>query len=809
MTGARAGLTARRASMQTGCGVAHRHDNKIKQWEETMGKSNNRGVGLTWLAGVGSLAIALTAQSALAQDAASPAAADDAAAPAEDDGRLQEIIVTGQKRAGTVDAQRVSVSVTAVDAAAIDRNAITTIEEVGRLAPNVQLQGAGTFSNYANFFIRGIGVSLSIRTVDQAVGLFSDGVYIGYAPESLPDTFDMSSVEIFRGPQGTLFGKNVTGGAVVLEHQRPTDRYEGYLQGTIGSYGRLDVGGVVNLPLGDTLALRVAALKQGREGYWKDASSGKDLNGVDTFSIRPSLRWRPNSDIDVVLRGEYVRDTGGASAIEGRDSRIEPRRVGTGYVPTPALTQLIFGYVPPSDKYSVDHNLRGYVDAKVYGANLNADIDLGHGVVTTVLGYRKVRYGSSTDFDGSPYLIFQFPDNRESQSQKSGELRYASKFSDVVEFTAGLYYFTQQYSVGERREYYAGGGAAAPIYVHVANVAREKDRSYAAFLQGSVKVLDGVKLVLGGRYNDEKKQIEICPFNATLFTNLSMDACPVARLDGELRAKGFTPKLGVDWQVTDDVLAYVSATKGLKSGAFNARATNLPSLGPALDESVWSYEAGIKSELFDRRLRANLAVYYTDYKNVQRPSSSTVIVNGVPTVANFVQNAASARIWGTEFELNAAPVRGLTLDASLGYTNARFRSFTGIDADRNGVYNAAIDDPLAEHLRFERVPTWQYALGAGYEFDVGAGSIAARASYNWRSSQFADTINTPVLKIPSYGLLDANLTFTSASEKLRVMLFGRNLTKEVYWEYGYDGGSHRFTAGGAPRTWGVEVRVRY
>lgn len=727
----------------------------------------------------------------------------------DDDGRLQEIIVTGQKRAGTVDAQRVSVAVTALDGQSIDRNVITSLQEIGRLAPNVQLQSAGTFSNYANFFIRGIGVSLAIRTVDQAVGLFVDGVYIGFAPESLPDTFDLSSVEVFRGPQGTLFGKNVTGGAVVLERQRPTDKFEGYMQATVGNYGRLDVGGVVNVPLGDTLAFRVAALKQGRNGFWRDGTTGRDVSGVDTFSVRPSLRWQPNADVDIVLRGEFVRDTGGAAAIEGRDSRIDPRLVGASYTPTPALTQSVFGYTPPADKYRVNHNLAGYVDAKVHGVTLNSDFDLGHGVVTAVLGYRKVQYNSSTDFDGSPYTVFQFPDNRESQSQKSAEIRYASKFSDIVEFTAGLYYFTQRYSVGERREYYSGGGAATPIITQLGNVADEVDKSYAAFLQGQVRIFDNVSLVLGGRYNHETKRIELCPFNTATFVDLSMASCPVDRLNGRLKASGFTPKIGIDWQVADNAFAYVSATKGLKSGAFNSRATNQPTLGPALDESVWSYEAGIKSELFGRRLRANGAVYYTDYNNVQRPSSSTVMVNGIPTVANFVQNAASARIWGTELEINAMPARGLSLDASLGYTNARFRTFTGVDADRNGTYDPAVDDPLATALRFERVPTWQYAVGAGYEWDVGAGSISTRLSYNWRSSQFADTINSPSIKIPSYGLLDANIAYAGLDDRLRVTLFGRNLTDKEYWDYGYDGGSHRFTAGGAPRTWGVELRLTY
>ena len=419
---------------------------------------------------------------------------------------VEEIVVVSQKRAAAVNVQNVAGAVTAFDENAIKNAFVDNLSDIGRLAPNVQLNQAGTFSGFANFFIRGIGISNTIRTVDPAVGVFIDGVYIGYGPTSVLDMLDVASVEILRGPQGTLFGKNVTGGAVTVQTRRPEFEFGGNVAATVGAFDRMDLQGAINLPIvEDTLAARVAFMAKNSDGFFDNLALDTTKSDVDVTVVRPSLRWTPTAELDVNLIVELYRDKGDSSASQNLDSRIEPRLLGADRTPTPAIVQRIFGYTPPDDKYDIFHNLEGYVDAAAESVILDANYELEHGMVTLVTGYREVRYDTSTDFDGSPFTVFHFPDNREDQNQISAELRYASTFSDVVEFTAGVFYFAQEMEIGERREFFAGGTAENPTIARSAGLAVTDDNSYAVFGEGSFAVTERLSLVAGGRYTHEEK----------------------------------------------------------------------------------------------------------------------------------------------------------------------------------------------------------------------------------------------------------------------------------------------------------------
>ena len=723
---------------------------------------------------------------------------------------IDEIVVVSQKRASAVNVQNVAGAVTAFDQNAIDDAFADNLSDIGRLAPNVQLNQAGTFSGFANFFIRGIGISNTIRTVDPAVGVFIDGVYIGYGPTSVLDTLDVASVEILRGPQGTLFGKNVTGGAVTVQTRRPEFEFGGHVAATLGAFDRIDVQGAINVPIvDDTLAARVAFMTRNSDGFFDNRELGTTKSDIDVTVIRPSLRWTPTPNLDVSLIAELYRDKGDSSASQNRNSNIEPRLLGADRTPTPAIVQRVFGYTPPDDKYDIFHNLEGYVDAEAKNIILDANYDLGHGVATLVTGYREVRYDTSTDFDGSPFTVFHFPDNREDQNQFSAELRYASTFSDVLEFTVGLFYFTQEMEIGERREFFAGGTPENPTIARSAGLAVTDDSSYAVFGEGSVAITDRLSLVAGGRYTYEEKEITICPFTPVIFDSLSFDDCPAVLNDSEDWGS-FAPKLGVNWQATDDVLAYAFWTKGFRSGSFNARAPLAEALGPVDEEEVATYEVGLKTQLFENRLRFNLAGYLSDYQNIQRTISDTVLIGGVPQVLQIPRNAAEAEIWGFEAEATAVVFEGFRFDASLGYTNASYDEFGGIDANRDGVFDPAVDNPLAADLEFERVPEWQYTVAASYETAIAdLGFLHFRTAYQWLDSQFVDTLNSPSLRLDSYGLLDASVSYVDPSERYEVSVFGRNLNDAEFHDFGFDGGTHRAVWGGQPRTWGVRVSASF
>ena len=721
---------------------------------------------------------------------------------------IEEIVVVSQKRAAAVNVQNVASAVTAFDENAIGSAFADNLSDLGRLAPNVQLNQAGTFSGFANFFIRGIGISNTIRTVDPAVGVFIDGVYIGYGPTSVLDTLDVASVEILRGPQGTLFGKNVTGGAVTVQTRRPEFEFGGNIAATLGAFDRIDVQGAINVPIvANTLAARVAFMSRNNDGFFDNQELDTTKSDIDVTVIRPSLRWTPTEELDVSLITEFYRDKGDSSASQNLDSRIEPRLLGADRTPTPAIVQRVFGYVPPGDKYDISHNLEGYVDAEVKNIVVDANYDLGHGTATLVTGYRDVRYDTSTDFDGSPFTVFHFPDNRENQNQISAELRYASTFLDTVEFTAGLFYFAQEMEIGERREFFAGGTAENPTIARSAGLAVTDDKSYAIFGEASFTVTDRLSLVVGGRYTDEEKEITLCPFTPVIFDSLSFADCPAVLNDSESWGS-FAPKLGVNWQATDDILAYAFWTKGFRSGSFNARAPLAEALGPVDEEEVSSYELGLKSQLLEDRLRFNLAAYLSDYRNIQRTISDTVLIGGVPQVLQVPRNAAEAEIWGFEAEATAVVFDGFRFEASVGYTNASYDTFAGIDANRDGVYDPATDDPLATGLEFERVPEWQYTVAANYETEIGdLGFLNFRTAYQWLDSQFVDTLNSPSLRLDSYGLLDVSASYIDPSQRYEVSVFGRNLNDAKFHDFGFDGGTHRAVWGGQPKTRGLRLRA--
>ena len=718
---------------------------------------------------------------------------------------LEEVVVTSQKRATSLDVQEVPTAISVYSGRALEEAFAVDLTDVGRMAPNVQLNQAGTYPGFANFFIRGVGLSNTTRSQDPAVGAFFDGIYVGFGPSSIAAAFDFESVEVLRGPQGTLFGKNVTGGAVSVTSRRPSQEFGGYAKFQMGNYDTTQVTGAVDLPVTDDLALRIAGTSRSQDGFYDNLENGLTKAEVDYDILRPSLLWTPTDRISVTAIGEYYRSRGGSSAAQNLDSRVNPRVAG------PATVQRVFEYTPPSDKYDIRHENQGYVDAETKMLILDASYEADHGIFTVITGAREVRYDSSTDFDGSPFTVFQFPDNREDQEQFSIEARYASKFSEVIDFTAGLFYFTQEYDIGERREIFVGGTPADPTIVQQVGLAQTDDESFAAFGEATWHLTDDVSLLFGGRITQEDKEVLFCPFSfdATIYSSLSMADCGNAISDDESWTS-FSPKVGVNWHIAEDIFGYASWSTGFRSGSFNIRAPRPEVLGPVDEEEVVTWEAGVKSELLDGRMRLNVALFHSAYDDIQRTISDTIIVDGNPQVAQVLRNAAEATITGIEVESSLMLTDNLTADFTFGYLDAKYDEFPGIDADRNGVYEPSIDDPAAEDLEFERVPEFEYTLGLQHRYPMGdSAELSSRLSYQWRDEHFVDTLNSPSIAVDSYGLLDASITYDRFVDGWSLSVFGRNLTDEEFHDFGFDGGTHRAVWGGIPRTYGVEVTARF
>lgn len=740
---------------------------------------------------------------------------------------IDEIVVTSQKRAAGLSVQDIASSVTAVNAELIDAANAIDLTDVGRLVPNATLHPSATFTAAPNFIIRGVGVSGTTRSLDPAVGTIVDGVYLGFPIGANLDMFDRESVEILRGPQGTLLGRNVTGGAIVVRTARPTGDFGGKVNLTVGDYDRLDVSAVFEGPIvEDKVSAKVAFISRSRDGYWEDNNGGTvvpaanvrgdfDLAGqgasgtkpdVDLTIVRPMLYFTPTDNLDITLIAEFVRNKGGSANTRNFVDPAAPVRRSQAY-----------GYTPPNDPYEINHNLMGGSDLETDTFIAEFNYQTQNGKLTGIASYRELDFTSSTDFDGTPFTIFHFPDNLETQEQTTMELRYAANVSDKLSYVVGVSTFEQEFFVGERRLIGT---------LDRAGVTEIEHETLGIFAELDYMITEQLKLTVGGRYTDEEKDVL---FNAIGSCYLDFSSCPgrVAEPNAGLTSNDFglaqsgqyddtTPKVALTYFVNDDVNVYASYTEGFRSGAFDARARTIDSFlnsrpGP---ETVESIEIGLKSLLNDGRLLLNIALFQSDYTDIQKlalePCAGGINAACPTGFAQRLINAAEASIDGIEIETKAYVTDRLILEGSLGYVDASYDSFVGFDADGIRGYDPTTDPAAAAALPFERVPELTYTVAADYNVPMADGSeLDFRISYAYSDEFSNNATNTPYIATDSHGLVDASVSYTRESDGLKVTVFGRNITDEEYHDFALDNGLTTGTWGGAPSTYGVKAAYSF
>ena len=741
---------------------------------------------------------------------------------------IDEIVVTSQKRAAGLSVQDIATSVTAVNAELIDASNAIDLTDVGRLAPNATLHPSATFTAAPNFIIRGVGVSGTTRSLDPAVGTIVDGVYLGYPIGANLDMFDRESVEILRGPQGTLIGRNVTGGAIVVRTARPSGEFGGKVNLVVGDYDRLDVSASIEAPLVEgKVSAKVAFISRSRDGYWEDNNGGTvvpaanvvgdfDLAGtgasgtkpdVDLTIVRPMLYFTPSDNLDITLMAEFLRNKGGSANTR---NFVDPN--------APVRRSQAYGYTPPNDPYEINHNLMGGSDLETETFIAEFNYQTQNGKLTGIASYRELEFTSSTDFDGTPFTIFHFPDNLETQDQTTMELRYAANVSDKLSYVVGVSTFEQEFFVGERRLIGT---------LDRSGVTEIEHEMLGIFAELDYMITDQLKLTLGGRYSDEEKDVL---FNAIGSCNLDFSACPGRSAgtspdtlysdDFGLEQSGSyddtTPKVALTYIVNDDVNVYASYTEGFRSGAFDARARTIDSFlnsrpGP---ETVESIEIGLKSLLNDGRLLLNIAIFQSDYTDIQKlalePCAGGVNAACPTGFAQRLINAAEASIDGIEIETKAYVTDSLILEGSLGYVDASYDSFLGFDADGTPGYDPTTDPAAAAALPFERVPELTYTVAAGYNVPLASGSeLDFRVSYAYSDEFSNNATNTSYIATDSHGLLDASVSYTRESDGLKVTVFGRNITDEEYHDFALDNALTTGTWGGAPSTYGVKAAYSF
>ena len=746
--------------------------------------------------------------------------------------QVEEIIVTARKREEPL--QKTPVSITAFTQEQLEKPGLNDVGDVSRFAPNVIIdRGAGNTGGTFNsqVFIRGVGQVDFLFSSDPGVGVYVDEVYLPRVVGSVMDVMDIERIEVLRGPQGTLYGKNTIGGALNITSQRPGDKFGVVADLTTGSRSRLDAKLSLDLPMiKDQLTARFTLSSRKQDGYVKRVNQpGHDTGDVNSDGARGLLHWTPGGGWDVLIEGDYTRRREQAIANELLDVRAtDPVLSLWNFLVAPT-------YGPGSvydgrfithgrDSQGTGPNLS---DLDMWGTSFNVSKEFSDSLkLKLITAYRNEDAQFGQDQDHSPYRYLETT-NDNTHDAFSEELQVnGTNFSDRLDWVAGAFFMHE--NAKDQFNVVLGGGlydalealpaAILPLAPGVTcppppgvfapcaggpgnpvNVSLDYDLtifdhididSYAGYAQGTFKFTDKLSATFGGRYTSEHKR-----FTTMLVRNASgVVSVPEHAIAHTWDA--FTPRLGFEYQATPDLMAYVSASRGFKSGGFNGRALSLAEIDSFDPEYIKSYEAGVKSQWFDRHLLLNLAAFYNDYSDIQLTSIRSV--QGL--IVAVTENAGQARIQGLELEMVAQPVKPFTIRAGIGYTDARY---TELDPGAT----VTLDTKLV------KTPKLTANLVADYEFGLGnAGSLTVGGDLSYRSSYFMDPNNTPLFEQSGYGLFGAHVGYLSSDKHWAVTAFGTNLSDKRYMtnalqSYGSFGTAD--ASFGPPVEWGLTMRARY
>jgi iron complex outermembrane receptor protein len=677
---------------------------------------------------------------------------------------LEEVIVTARKR--EEGAQSVPLSISAFSADQLDTLKVRDLTNLAVGMPNVSLEDIGTSRGTANFSIRGLGINSSIPSIDPAVGVFVNGVYMGVNNGILFDVFDLESVEVLRGPQGTLFGRNVTGGAVLLNTKKPGDELEGTAryavdtgdEGGINSYYMGAIGG----PITDNLGARLVLYYNDDEGKWENEYNGDDFGEMKQKMARGTVVWTPTEATEFILRYEYID-------IDGDGPASQTHTNGSG------VPGAFVNFDRDDTKFSIDEEGYQESDTDFVTAEFNWDIGFGDGTITNIFGYRNYDGKSLGDIDAQPVWLFHAPAWLKSE-QYSNELRYNGVFADKANVTVGGLYYTNDIDYHERRNLVgiATGGVAPGVSFDGGG--EYTVDTYNLFAQVDYDLTDKWTLTAGVNYSYEEKDVKVAsisaninspydPANSCNIVTGNPNPCPFDFVDDD-DWDNVAPKLGATYNINDDSRIYGHWTRGYRSGGYNLRNTSFnpaDTPGPFDEEEVNNYEIGYKSSHSWGVL--NAAVFYNEIDDMQRelnlPSQGVGVIQ-------LVRNTADATMTGIEVDGTFRLTDSLLMLASVGYVDAEYDTVR-LDLNGDGVVDGKDED-----LDIPRAPEWTYSLGFTHDLDIGNwGFMTSRINYAYRDDMAFTDNNLGT--IDEAEVLDAGLDFKTNGGHWVFSLYGRNL----------------------------------
>ena len=758
--------------------------------------------------------------------AATPAMAQSAE---QNTGGIADIVVTAQKKAENL--QSVPISVAAVTSEAVENAHAVNLQGLQGFVPNVEI---GTFSNTPNtavFTIRGIGVIEPDPYAGNTVGIVVDGVPQYFSMGALLDLYDVDRIEVLRGPQGTLFGANTTGGAVNVINKAPESELGGKFDLSYGNYSHLTVGGVLNVPLAQGLAARFAVNHDQRDGYVTNVVDGSDMGRRNVSIFRGTLRYDAGN-VEATLTAEYDKARNGSPIVVAGDLPGEAEYVPAGWrgmYTSPCLPAGSRCKAP--DKYfsAQDGGVLGdtpdisNMDTYRVGFNL-AVRDTPIGDITAISGYKRFKLYEFTDQDGTP--AFLIDTRRQTRAwQFSQELRTDFSLGEKINVTMGGFYMTDHYDHYQHLRIDFAGGATYDLANNTytkgltglfqRNLQDQDNHSISLFAQSYFDLTDRLRLQAGIRYTHEKTQMlastatslaggGVTTFDGTSPTGLAnIDLGTVAPPLGKKSWNNIGWKLGLDYKATDNLMLYGYWARGFKSGGFTGRIGIPQDLGPYDPEEVDTFELGFKSDFADRRVRLNMAVFQTNYRDMQLAQIYFVGSGATLVQGNTILNAAKSRIRGFETELTVAPAEGLQFNAAVAYLDAKYRQF-------NFLLPSGATRSLAGE-RLQNAPKWSGSLGASYETPL-ADWVSARASVNYSFTSeklLTSILDVPRARVQPQHLANANLDF-KVQDRFTIGVWATNLFDKRYINSVFDApGTLGLTNYGPPRMFGMSFKAQY
>lgn len=733
-------------------------------------------------------------------------------AEAADQGRLTDIVVTARRRKEV--SQETPLTIAAIGGATLERRQISAVEQLQTLTPNLHIHRQLGAPDTVGIYLRGFGINTNDPGTNPGVSIFIDGIYQSQANGSQIDFFDLEAIEILRGPQGIILGKNAPSGAFVVRTRRPTGETHGSAQFNYESFNRVEFrSSVEGTLIPDLLSARLSFLAKTGGNYQKDYDAdafafdpsknsfvlNKDAphdhktGGDDIVATRLSLRFRPSSNIDwnVIGFGSWNR----SPFLPGlpMNSRDGAQVTPAGYPATvsPPLVCVVYLQCDRFPRYASAPNFRGKRHIDTYDLTSDLNVTAGPMILSSLTGYKHYDGELDNDIEGLPITFQNVENSHNNLKQFSQEFRISSTdgggldMDGRLHWLLGAYYFRNKYHFGYDF-----------VLADIARFRQDVDavnKSYALFGQAEYEFLDDWKIALGARQTWDKRQ------------QSSLSATVGAPFPPRIPASGKWDKLTLEGTLTHNFgvgkIAYLRYAQGYRGGGIQSFPA---SAGPGITydpETADSYEFGIKADWLDRRLRTNFNLFYNKFQDLQR-SLGTVLPSGVITI--ITQNAARAVTKGFELEVSAVPAPDLTLRLNVGYLDAKYKSFTG------DILGAGIVTDNS-HFHFPHAPRWTFNTGGEYvAVDNSWGRLTLAADYAWTDKQVLNVTDFPLAHQKSFGIANASIRYDDPNSHYYATVYARNLFNEYYLSSVENaGGLATFGSEGLPRTFGVAMGFRF